>query len=93
VLSSPYLSNDAADWLVEKQVKLVGLDTPMLDDPRVSVREERLPDKIFARHGIPYMCSLVNLGAISGTRFSFIALPIKIKDVSGAPIRAIAIEE
>jgi kynurenine formamidase len=92
VSATPYISNEAAEWLVEKRVKLVAIDTPILDDPRISVKEELLPDKILVRHGIPYINGLVNLGAISSTRFRFMALPLKIKGVSGAPVRVIGLE-
>ena len=93
VTATPHISNEAAEWLVEKKVKLVATDTPLLDDPRISVKEEQLPDKILARHGIPYVNGLVNLGTLSSARFKLFALPLKIRGVTGAPVRVIAVEE
>jgi kynurenine formamidase len=52
-----------------------------------------IPDKILLRNGIPYINGLVNLSSITKNRFRFIALPLKVKGVTGAPVRVVAIEE
>jgi len=92
VTSTPHISNAAAEWLTEKGVKLVAGDTALFADPRVPATG-LIPDKILLEHGIPYINGLVNLAAISKPRFKMIALPLKVKGVTGAPVRVIALEE
>ena len=92
VTATPYISNEAAEWLVEKGVKLVTGDTALFCDPRLP-STELIPDKILLEHGIPYINGLVNLAAVSKRRFRMIALPLKVKGVTGAPVRVIALEE
>jgi kynurenine formamidase len=92
VAATPYISNDAAEWLVGKGVRLVAGDTALFCDPRVP-STELIPDKILLEHGIPYINGLVNLAAVSKRRFKMIALPLKVKGVTGAPVRVVALEE
>lgn len=92
VTGTPFMSNEAADWLVGRKVKLLAGDLALFCDPRIP-STELIPDKILLGNGIPYINGLVNLGSISQTRFRLIALPIKVKGVTGAPVRVIAIEE
>jgi kynurenine formamidase len=92
VTGTPHMSNEAAEWLVDRGVKLVASDTALLCDPRVPPTE-LIPDKILLQHGIPYINGLVNLAAISKPRFRLIALPLKVKGVTGAPVRVVALEE
>jgi len=92
VTKTPYMSNDAAEWLVEKKVKLVVGDLALFCDPRVP-STELIPDKILLKNSIPYINGLVNLGVINKQPFQFIALPLKVKGVTGAPVRVVAIED
>ena len=92
VTGTPHISNEAAEWLVERKVRLVASDVALFCDPRVSPTE-LIPDKILLRNGIPYINGLVNLGGLSKNRFRLIALPLKVKGVTGAPVRVVAIEE
>jgi arylformamidase len=92
VRGTPHISNEAAEWLVERKVRLVASDVALFCDPRVSPTE-LIPDNILLRNGIPYINGLVNLGSLSKNRFRLIALPLKVKGVTGAPVRVVAIEE
>ena len=40
---------------------------------------------------VPHMENLCNLNLLVGKRFTFIALPLKIRKGTGSPIRAVAI--
>jgi kynurenine formamidase len=73
-------------------VKLVAGDVALFCDPRVPPTE-LIPDKILLEHDIPYINGLVNLAAISKPRFKIIALPLKVKGVTGAPVRVVALED
>jgi len=90
VTGTPHISNEAAEWLVQRRVKLVAADLALFCDPRVSPTK-LIPDKILLKNGIPYINGLVNLNAISKKRFKLMALPLKVKGVTGAPVRVIAI--
>jgi kynurenine formamidase len=92
VTGTPYISNEAAEWLVERKVKLVASDLALFCDPRIPPTK-LIPDKILLENGIPYINGLVNLSAISKRRFRLIALPLKVRGVTGAPVRVIAIDE
>ncbi len=92
VTATPHITNEAAEWLVERKVKLVAGDVALFCDPRVP-STELIPDKILLRSGIPYINGLVNLSSISKNRFRLIALPLKVKGVTGAPVRVVAIED
>jgi arylformamidase len=92
VAGTPHISNEAAQWLVDKGVKLVAGDVALFCDPRVPPTE-LIPDKILLEHDIPYINGLVNLAAISKPRFKIIALPLKVKGVTGAPVRVVALED
>lgn len=87
---NPGLSRDAAEYLVEKGVILVGVDTANVDHP---------DDKDFTVHRIllPSNVSIVenlcNLKAIGSREFRLIALPLKIKGSTGSPVRALALTD
>lgn len=88
--SYPGLSKDAAEYFTKKKVNAVGVDDPNPDHPDASdfpVHNTLLPK------GILIIENLANLGSISKNRLKFIGLPLKIRDGTGSPVRAIAIEE
>ncbi|NEU30900.1 cyclase family protein [bacterium LRH843] len=79
----------AAQWIVEKMVKLVGLDLPNIDihdNVQRDVHMDVLGNDIYIVE------NLVNLGSLpKAERFQFFALPLKLKDSTASPVRAIAI--
>ena len=96
--SHPYLTLDAARWLIACGVKCVGMDTPGLMDPRIDLaparRVERdVVDEVLLRAGVCYVAGLVNLAAVHTERVWFVALPLKLAGLDGAPVRAIAMRE
>ncbi|MDG6964565.1 MAG: cyclase family protein [Nitrososphaerota archaeon] len=83
-----YLGGDAADWLVKKGVKAVGIDY-------LSVEGFGAPRPVahltLLSHGIPIIESLAEgLAGLVGRRVFFVCLPIKIGGCDGAPARAMA---
>jgi len=87
-LHFPGLHPDAARWLVaSRSIKAIGLDTPSLDYGQSTLFESHI---ILFEHNIPALENLANLDQLPAKGFSVIALPMKIKDGSGAPIRALA---
>ena len=85
----PGLSRSAAEFLVRKQVKMIGVDTISID--RYGT-EEYPAHYTLLGNGILIMENLNNLQQIA-ERGYFITLPLYIKDGSGSPIRAIALFE
>jgi arylformamidase len=89
----PYLSLEAARWLVERRVKLVALDVATPDIPE---RGRRPPGFDWPVHhlllgaGVLIAEHLANLDRVAGRRFRAFALPIPIVGSDGAPARIVA---
>ena len=88
----PCLSVEAARWLLDKQVKLIAVDTPTPDLPL----DRRPPDFIWPVHrallrdGILIAEQLANLRALSGRRVEFMFAPLPIEGSDGSPARVLA---
>lgn len=88
-LHFPGLNADAARWLTtNRSIKAIGLDTPSIDYGQSTLFESHrtLFDK-----DIPAFENLANLDKLPLKNFFVIALPMKIKNGSGGPLRVIAI--
>lgn len=89
---NPGLSKDAANYLSKIPINLVGIDSPSID-PANNLEFDS--HKILASKNILIVENLINLERISDNNsymnFTFVALPLRIKNCSGSPIRAIAI--
>ena len=87
---NPGLSVSAAKYLTSKKISLVGIDSPSIDlgkDPKFSVH------KIFAKKGVLIVENLANLDKIKSPIFHLVVLPLKLKNATGSPVRAIAFVE
>jgi kynurenine formamidase len=89
----PYISDAAAAWLVERGVRLLGMDTAQADSPKNGRGAERDSPvhKILLGAGIIKLEYLTNLRELRASEIELIALPIKIRDADGAPVRCVAI--
>jgi len=88
-LHFPGLSQQAAQWLVENSnINAIGIDTPSIDYGQSEYFESHV---ILLSHDIPAFENLANLDTLPSTGFTIIALPMKIKNGSGAPLRIVAI--
>lgn len=90
----PFIADEAAQWLVERGVRLLGMDTPQADSPnngRGSDRDSPVHKILLGADVIKleYMSNLRALGGV--TDIELIALPLKIRDGDGAPVRCVAI--
>jgi kynurenine formamidase len=90
----PYLTKPAAQWLVERGVRLLGMDTPMPDDSRngSSAAEDSPIHKILLGSGVILVEYLTNLAAIRSDEIELIVLPLKVQGGDGAPVRCVAVE-
>ena len=87
---NPGLSVSAAKYLASKKINLVGIDSPSIDlgkDSKFSVHQ------IFAKKGILIVENLANLEKIKSPKFHLVVLPLKLKNATGSPVRAIAFVE
>ena len=87
---NPGLSVSAAKYLASKKISLVGIDSPSIDlgkDSKFSVHQ------IFAKEGILIVENLANLEKIKSSKFHLVVLPLKLKNATGSPVRAIAFVE
>jgi hypothetical protein len=86
--NNPGLSEGAAHLLAERGVKLVGGDTPTIDsdaNPTEPAHRVLLPKHILVLENAK------NLGELPPKGAYFIGLPLRIKDGTGCPVRAIAL--
>ena len=88
-LHFPGIHPDAARWLVaNRTVKAVGIDTASID---FGQSREFETHRVLYERNIPGLENLSNLDRLPPRGATVIALPMKIKGGSGAPLRAIAI--
>jgi kynurenine formamidase len=88
-LHFPGLDPRAARWLVgEREIAAVGLDTPSIDRGQ---SKDFMSHRILMGRNVPAFENLDDLGELPATGFTVIALPMKIRDGSGGPLRAVAV--
>lgn len=83
----PGISEGAAAWLIGRKVKLVAVEQPSIDIDGSSTVHKSL---LLA--GVVIIESVANLDSLTQNRVYLVALPINLKGLDGAPVRAIAIE-
>lgn len=85
----PSLSPELAQWAVERQVSIVGLDTPTPDlpFPRRAEGFDFEIHRLLLGSGVLIAENLCNLDTVAGQRVRFLALPLAIKGADAAPTR------
>jgi kynurenine formamidase len=88
----PYLSMDAAEWLVDQQVKLLGVDFSTLD-----LASHKRPagftwpvHQILLSHGVLVAEHIANLDRLANQRVEAMFLAVPLAGSDGAPARVIA---
>lgn len=79
----PAMSEDIANYLVSKKVKMIGVDMCSPDHEPFSVH------RILLGSGVLIIENLTNLGELEGKEFKVYAFPIRLQ-IDGAPVRVIA---
>jgi kynurenine formamidase len=88
-LHFPGLHPDAAKWIVaNRPIKAIGLDTASIDYGQSTNYESH---QILYGRDIPAFENLASLERLPATGANIVALPMKIKGGSGAPLRVVAI--
>ncbi len=84
----PVLSQNAAEYLSQFNIKGIGLDVPSIDP----VESPDYPNhSLVLGKGLIIIENLTNLHLLQGETFIFSAFPLKIKEGDGSPVRAVAI--
>tara|TARA_A100001037_G_C15154015_1_gene642316 strand:- start:11089 stop:11775 length:687 start_codon:yes stop_codon:yes gene_type:complete len=88
----PYLSNEAATFLVDQKTKAVAIDFPIDKHPPTpnSTINDFPVHRILLGAGIPIIENLINLHLLTDTKFTLSALPLKLKGGDGSATRAVA---
>ena len=90
---SPFLSEEAAQWLVDNGCRLLGMDTAMPDNPKNGRNgpKDSPNHKILLGSGVVLLEYMVNLAALDCSEVYLVVAPLKIRDGDGAPVRAFAV--
>jgi len=84
---NPGLDSSSAKYLVSKKVNMIGIDSPSID---IGKDDSFDVHNIFSQNNILIVENLTNLNKIPTKEFNFTVLPLKLKDATGSPVRAIA---
>jgi len=83
----PYLTEDAANYLKDCNVKLIGIDSPAIGN---TTGKTRLVNTILSDENILIVEHLCNLHLLPNENFVFNAIPLKIMESDKLPVRAFA---
>lgn len=86
-LHFPGIDPKAAEWLVQHKVKAIGIDTPSID---YGQSKDFKTHQVLMGANIPAFENVANMGQLPATGAYVVALPMKIKNGSGGPLRIIA---
>ena len=96
---SPYVTREAAEWILERDIKAIAYDFPQdycirhfVTGDKKPAWEENVTHVVLLCNGVLMFEYLCNMMAIEGSRTFFVGLPLKVPDSDGAPVRAVAIE-
>jgi len=84
---NPGLSEEAAVYLADRGVKLVGGDVPTVDVGSDSVEPAH---RVLLPRGVLVLENAANLGVLPPRGAYFVGLPLRVKGGTGFPVRAVA---
>jgi arylformamidase len=84
-----YLETSAAEWMVENQIKCIGIDTPSVE--KYGYKDAPV-HKLLLSNGIGIIENLDNLKQFVSKRMFLVCLPLPLKGVDGSPARAVLLE-
>ena len=83
----PYLTQEAAEYLRDAGVSLIGIDSLNIDD---TADGQRPAHSILLKAEIPIVEHMCNLSELPDDGFTFFAVPVKVKKFGTFPVRAFA---
>ncbi|MGZ4905973.1 MAG: cyclase family protein [Halobacteriota archaeon] len=84
-----YLDDSAAEWLVKKRVKAVGVDSLSVD--RYDSKTYDVHRKLLSNNIVIFENLSGNLKLLVGKRVLFFGLPLRLKAAEASPVRAFAL--
>lgn len=84
----PFVTRDAAEYLVKSGAALVGIDSLNIDDDKDGSRPAHT---ILLGAGIAIVEHMTNLGALPDGGFRFFAVPPRVRGMGSFPVRAFAL--
>jgi kynurenine formamidase len=82
------LDEAGSNWIVEKGIKIFGVDSPSPDNPI----SRTYPCHMMCReHGITHYENLANLDQLVGKHFTLIGFPLRLRGGTGSPVRTVAV--
>ena len=84
----PGLDREATEFIIDQGCINFGVDSP---SPDMWYDKTYPCHSVCAERKVTHIENLCNLDKVLGKRFTFIALPLKIREGTGSPVRAIAI--
>lgn len=84
------LSAEATQWMVDRGVVNFGVDAPGPDNSNDNTYPVH---QVCRDEALPHMENLKNIDEVVGETFTFSGLPLKLREGSGGPMRAVAILE
>jgi kynurenine formamidase len=84
----PFLTAEAAQFLVDAGARLVGIDSLNIDD---TADLKRPAHSILLKSDIPIVEHLCHLESLPDSGFKFFAVPVKVKSFGTFPVRAFGI--
>ncbi len=91
----PWFDTAAIEWLVEQEIKVLGVDTSGIEirNPDGSAFFGQPNHEALLGANIPLVEYLANLQPLIGKRFTTYILPVKLAGAEAFPVRIIAIEQ
>jgi arylformamidase len=86
----PFLTRDAADFLLKAGAALVGIDSLNIDDTGDLSRPVH---SLLLASDVPIVEHLRGLDQLPGAGFRFFAVPVKVKNMGTFPVRAFGLVE
>jgi kynurenine formamidase len=84
VEGSPYIARDAALWLIEREIGMLGADFPRFELPSAM----QFPWPVFWENVNLLVAPVTNLQGLSGRCGTLVAFPLKIRGACATPCRA-----
>lgn len=91
-MKCPHLSEEAAQKIMERGVRVVGIDVVSIDgDGSQETREPNAVHRLLLGNGVLIAENLANVEALlDGSAYSVSLLPLNLEGCDGSPIRAVA---
>lgn len=91
------LTREATEWLANRGVVNIGIDSPSIDSSKEMGRRQRGEEDHYPAHrvckerGITNTENMTRLDEVVGRRFTYMGFPLAVEGGTGSPVRAVAL--